>query len=111
MGSIVVSRSFRIRGSRSGRRGIHAPPGLFSGQRLDPDAPVFDRAFVGLEGDGGREGNFQRGFEHLAVAGAAADAFLHGHLDGVPVARAVELEGFEGVVAVVAALELGLVEE
>ena len=54
---------------------------------------------------------FKRIAQQLAVAGASGDAVLHGHFDGVPVERAVGFAVFVGVVAVVAALELGLVEE
>lgn len=60
--------------------------------RLDPDVPIFDHVDFGLQGEGSLVGDFESGFEQLAVAGATGLGAGDDHLDRVPVAVLVPLE-------------------
>ena len=74
---------------------------------LDADAPVLHLTAVALEADRAGLRDLQLDVEHLAVAGRAGHAVLHGDHQLVPVLRLVVLQRLERAgEAVVAALQL-----
>src|ERR1017187_8521369 len=83
-----------------------------SRQLLQLKVAILHLAAVGFEADGAGPGNFERGLQHLAVAGAMRDVVRHRHLDLIPILRLVLLEllvrtGDE----VIAALQLRFADE